>query len=88
MAEYTDDRATAISKAFHDVRPPVGEEDRYGFGIGVRAGVDAVLELLANVKAKAWDEGAKSVYWADEIEHNEPHPDVLPATYAADNPYR
>ena len=57
------DREGALKRAYRDRQSPIHEEDAWAFGEGVRAGIDAALDLLpgrseAEVKAEALNEAA------------------------------
>lgn len=56
-------REGALKRAYRDRQSPIQEEDAWAFGEGVRAGIDAVLDLWpgrseAEVKAEALNEAA------------------------------
>ena len=60
------DREGAPKRAYRDRQTPIQEEDAWAFGEGVRAGIDAVLDLWpgrseATVKAEALNEAADSL---------------------------
>ena len=59
-------REGALKRAYRDRQSPIQEEDAWAFGEGVRAGIDAVLDLLpgrseTEVKAEALREAADAV---------------------------